>query len=240
MMHWIWIVVIGCMLAAGGCTRRPAITQQELVRRTQELMDAVALGDRRPFEKYFAPDCIFFDEKGRSMDKKGLLADQAPLPAGYSGSIQVIKPQSRIYEDTAILSYDLDETETAFGQREKARYHETDTWLLRNGEWQIAAAQVLRYYEDPAPGRLNLRRAADYAGTYQLVPGKTLMVSLEAGNVFCQKAGKPKEALIPEAADIFFRKGVEGRDVFRRDESGRVDALLERRNNEDIVWVKIR
>jgi len=241
MKHSFLFGFILSTLAFDGCSHAGGnITEQELVRRTQELVDAVAAGDRRPFDKYFAPDCMFFDEKGRNMDKKALLADQAPLPAGYSGSIRVIKPQSRIYKDTAILSYDLDETEIVFGQRQKARYHETDTWLLRNGEWQIVAAQVLRYYEDPAPGRLDLRRAADYVGTYELAPGKTLVVSLEDGNVFSQRAGKTKDALIPESADIFFRKGVEGRQVFRRDESGHVDALIDRRNNEDVVWRKIR
>jgi len=40
-----------------------------------------------------------------------------------------------------------------FGQVNKARYHETETWVKRNGQWQVIAEQVLRYYEDPAPGQ---------------------------------------------------------------------------------------
>ncbi len=238
-------VVVGA-LAAGGCTRRDAdqITEQELVGRTQELFDAVAGGDRRPWEKYFAPDSMYFDESGRNMDRKALLAQQAPLPQGFSGSIKLVRAQSRILRDTAILSYDLDETETVFGQSLKARYHATDTWIHRNGAWQIVAGQIFRYYEDPAPGSPDLKKIHDYPGTYELTPGKTLIVSIQAGgrdvSVFLQKSGKPKELLSPEATDIFFRKGVEGRKVFRRDEAGRVDALLDRRNNEDIVWRKIQ
>jgi hypothetical protein len=45
------------------------ITQDELVRRTQELLDAVAPGDQRPWREYYADDAMFFDERGRSMDK---------------------------------------------------------------------------------------------------------------------------------------------------------------------------
>jgi len=221
-------------------TRGETITQDELVRRTQEIVDAVATGDRRPFEKYFAADSMIFDEKGRSMDKKAFVEDQSPLPAGYSGSIKLVKSQSRILGDTAVLSCDLDETETIFGQELKARYHETDTWVRRNGEWQIVAEQVLRYYEDPAPGKPDLKRYADYVGTYELAPGTTLTVFAEDEDLFSQRINRTKDHLIPEAPDIFFRKSVEGRRLFRRDRRGRVDAMIDRRNNEDIVWRKTK
>ncbi len=61
------------------------ITQDELVRRTQELSDAIVPGNQVPWKKYFADDCIFADEKGRILDKPKLIADITPLPAGYSG-----------------------------------------------------------------------------------------------------------------------------------------------------------
>ncbi len=234
----MFAVVAGVSLASCSRGRGERITEDELVRRTQELFDAAASGDRKPWEKYFAPDSMYFDEKGRSMNKQALVDDQSPLPPGYSGSIKLVRRQSRILGDTAILSYDLDETETVFGQNMKARYHGTDTWVRRNGQWQILAGQMLRYYEDPAPGRSDLRRSADYVGAYQLAPGTTLTVSVEGGNLFSQRAGRAKTLLIPEAGDIFFRKSVEGRFVFRRDDRGQVDAIIDRRNNEDILWKK--
>ena len=234
-------VMAAMMLSAVNCSRSgTTITQDELVRRTQEIMDAVAKGDRQPFEKYFAADSMVSDEKGRSMDKKAFVEDQSPMPPGYSGAIKVVGPQSRILGDTAILSYDLDETETIFGQNLKARYHATDTWLRRDGEWQIVAEQVLRYYEDPAPGKPELKRYADYVGTYELTPGTTLTVSAEGADLFSQRAGGAKNLLIPEAPDIFFLKGVEGRRLFRRDDNGRVNALISRRNNEDVIWKRTR
>src|SRR5437870_12745545 len=96
------------------------ITEDELVRRTQELCDAIAPGNQTPWKKYFADDCIFSDEKGRTMNKAALVADIKPLPSGYSGTIKIAKVQSIIHEETAILSYDLDETETVFGQDRKS------------------------------------------------------------------------------------------------------------------------
>src|SRR6478752_9647602 len=78
------------------------ITQDELVRRTQELYDSLVSGNQAPWKKHFADDCVFADEKGRIFDKSKLIADVTPLPAGYSGTIKIQNAQSRIVGNTAI------------------------------------------------------------------------------------------------------------------------------------------
>jgi hypothetical protein len=214
------------------------ITQAELERRTQELLDSAGSGDKRPWKEYFADDCFYFDEKGRKMDKTALVADVSPLPPGYAGTLKLAGVESHIEGDVAIMSYDQDETETVFGQAMTARYHETDTWRRRNGRWQIVAAQVLRYYADPAPGKVNPESFGAYVGTYELAPRNRLVITTDGTKLFRQRGSQPKVELIPEACDVFFRKGVEGRIVFRRGDQGGVDALIDRRNNEDVVWKK--
>src|SRR3989440_1298654 len=223
--------------ATFACAVNIPLTQEELVRRTQELYDAVASANQAPWKKYFADDCIFADEKGRVFDKAKLIADITPLPAGYSGTIKVENAQSRIIGNTAILSYDADETETIFGQDLRARYHITDTWLQRNGNWQIIASQAHRYYEDPAVGKADPKKFADYIGTYELAPGQTRSVIAEGDRLFVERNGK-KEQLLPETSEIFFRKGIEGRILFRYASTGKVDTLIDRRNNEDVIWRK--
>jgi len=216
------------------------ISQEELVRRTQQIFDAVVPGDQTPFQQYFSDDVVFHDEKGRSMNKAQLLEDITPMPKGYSGAIKVVSPQSIIEGNTAILSYDCDETETIFGQELHARYHETDTWLMRNNRWQIAAAQVMRYYEDPAPGREEPKLFPEFVGTYELAPGVQLSITTDGKSLYSQRGDRPKLQLIPEATGIFFVKGVEGRRLFRRGDDGHVDALIDRRNNEDVIWKKVK
>jgi hypothetical protein len=217
-----------------------SITQAELVRRTEEMYDAVSVGDSKPWERYFADDVLYFDEKGRTMDKKALVEDVSPFPTGYSGTIKTKNVKSLILPTVAILTFDSIETETIFGQELHARYHETDTWLLRNGKWQIAAGQVLRYYEDPAAGSVDTARLNDYVGTYQLAPGQTIVVSRDGDKLFALRSGGKLVRLLPESPDLFFRTGVEGRRLFRRDGSGKVSALIDRRNNEDVLWTKIK
>ena len=220
------------------CGDPAAITQEELVRRTQELFDAVVPGNKEPWQKYFADDCIFADEKGRNFDKTQLVADITPLPKGYSGMIKIVRPRSVIHGDAAILSYDLDETETIFGQNLTARYHVTDTWLRRNGVWQIASSQAMRYYEDPAAAKIDPKTFADFNGTYELAPGQTRRVFSEGENLYVERNGK-REQLLPEGSEIFFRKGVEGRILFRYAGNGKVDAIIDRRNNEDVIWRRV-
>ena len=244
----------------------PPITEAELVRRTQELYDSIVSGNQTPWKKYFAADCTFSDEKGRTLDKTKLVADITPLPKGYSGAIKIENVISRIIGDTAILSYDANETETIFGQNLRARYHVTDTWLLRNGNWQIIASQAHRYYEDPAIDKADGKKFPDFVGSYELAPGQTRTVTVENGasrderhgrkssevaversgelpryneKLFIERNGK-KEELLPETSDLFFRKGVEGRILFHCDSTGKVDALIDRRNNEDVVWRRVK
>ena len=90
MMKIIFAIILlagGATLAMHSLADEPTITQDELVRRTQELFDAVVPGNQEPFKKYFADDAMFFDEKGRDMNKAALVKDIQPMPKGYSGTI---------------------------------------------------------------------------------------------------------------------------------------------------------
>jgi len=237
MNRFLILAFILCEVAVAADKDAP-ITESDLVRRTQELYDAVVPGDQAPWKKYFADDSIFSDEKGRTMDKSKLIADITPMPAGYSGAIKLEHVQSRIYSSVAILSYDANETETIFGQNLSARYHVTDTWLRRDGNWQIVASQAHRYYEDPAVGKADPTKFPDFIGSYELASGQTRTVFADHDSLFIERNGK-KDQLFPETPELFFRKGIEGRILFRYDKSGKVDALIDRRNNEDVVWRKI-
>ena len=238
-MKRILIMALGFGSLASLQAAEPQKLEDELIRHAQELFDAVAAGNQEPWKKYFADDCLFFDEKGRNFTKAELVADIRPLPNGYSGKIIVGKPKSLIQGDTAVLSYDIDESETIFGQNLTVRYHVTDTWLRRNNLWQIAASQVFRYYEDPAVGKIDQTKLRNFVGTYELASGQTRTVSIDGDQLVVERNGK-RETLLPEASDIFFRKGVEGRILFRADTHGKIDALIDRRNNEDVVWRKVK
>jgi hypothetical protein len=216
-----------------------AITLTDLRQRTQQLMDAIAPGDKKPWQRAIAEDAIIVDETGRRMDKRSFLETITGLPAGYGGSIKIAEVNARFAPRTAVLSYDTNESETIFGTELHARYHYTDTWLYRNERWQIVASQALRYYEDPASIQLTASQLDDYVGSYQMAPGQVITITRQGAQLYVQReSGAPYE-LQAECRDLFFRPGVEGRRLFHRDASGRVDSMVSRRNNEDVLWRRL-
>lgn len=232
------ILTLAVALLSPPAPEPPTITQAELVRRTQLLYDAVAPGDKAPWELYLADDAMIHDEKGGAYNKTTFLASVDPLPNGYTGVIKVSHPQTIFAPGVAILSYETDEVETVFGNRMTARYQQTDTWLYRKHRWRIASSQVMRYYEDPAVGTLNTATLPEYVGTYELAPLQRMVVTTRDGRLYAQRGGKETE-LLPESPDLFFRRGVEGRRLFHRDTHGKVDWMIDRRNNEDMIWKKV-
>jgi hypothetical protein len=236
----LFLVVAGAAVAAQANPQTDAaIDEAELVRRTQQIYDAIPPGDHAPARSYYAEDAMVYDEKGRAMNKKAVLDDLQPMPAGYSGVIKVVHPHTTFAPGVAVLAYDCDETETIFGQELRARYHSVDTWLYREGKWQIAASQTMRYYEDPAVGATDAAHLDDFTGVYELAPGTRRIVAREGNDIYVQRGTGAKVKLVPESGDLFFRAGVEGRMLFHRNAAGKVNALYDRRNNEDVVWRKL-
>ncbi len=235
----LWLLAILLVCPSVRANDAEKITQDELVRRSQQMYDALVPGNQEPWKLYIADDAMSTDEKGRNMDKAALVADVQPMPPGYSGVIHIVGAKSRFAPGVAILSYDAEEKETVFGQVVHARYHMTDTWLYRNQLWQIAATQALRYYEDPAVGQVSEARLNDYVGRYELAPGEVMKVTRNGRELTAQRGSGKPYTLLPESPDLFFRSGTEGRKFFHRDASGLVDRLIDRRNNEDLVWKRI-
>jgi hypothetical protein len=89
-----------------------------------------------------------------------------------------------------------------------------------------------------AVGKADPKRFSEYIGTYELAADQTRSVTAEGDKLFVERNGK-KEELLPETSEVFFRKGVEGRILFRYASTGKVDALIDRRNNEDVIWRKM-
>jgi hypothetical protein len=79
----------------------------------------------------------------------------------------------------------------------------------------------------------------DLTGAYELSSGNRRTVTRQGDDLLLQRGTGTKTRLLPESGDLFFRPGVEGRILFHRDASGKVDALYDRRNNEDVVWKKV-
>jgi hypothetical protein len=246
-MRFLSIVLLGLSLSlqvsAQTTVKSSAdvVTETELVRIAQELFDAVAGGNKTPWEKYVADDVIYTDENWNILTKKDLLDGLSPLPKGFSGTIRMADVKSRINGDAAVLCYRLLEEEYVFGQKLAPIYLATDTYFKRDGRWQMVASQVIVMPSERKPVAIDPKHYQTIVGQYELTPGVTYTIAVEGEKLIGQRSGRAKEELLPADESTFFRKGtIRGEKVFTRDASGRVTAMLDRRENNDLTWKKVK
>ena len=129
-----------CLIAAPAPSKHRAGPGEDLEailsRQTQELCDAVTAGDSTVWDRYLAPDASYADENGALNSKAQLLQGIKPLPKGISGKLEVAHFEVHPHGETAIATYEIDETEEYFGQVIHARY-------LGDGRAEVGGRVVL-------------------------------------------------------------------------------------------------
>ena len=214
----------------------------KLKRATQEMLDAIARGDKTVWERYLAEGSIYADEEGRVLTKNELIKELRPLPPGYQGSIKVGETKSLVQENVAVLSHVDHEELVLYGQKLLTNFLTTQTWAKqKDGEWQVVSTQVMALPNERKPAVIDLKNLDSYVGQYELGPEVTYTITREGDKLFGQRTGRAKEELLPLCVDIFYRKGTwRGERVFQRDGQGRVVTMLDRRENNDLIWKKIK
>jgi|SRR5215207_7014796 len=215
---------------------------ERLKRATQGLLDAVASGDKAVWQRYLAEGSIYADEEGRVWTKDELLKELTPLPKGYVGSIKIEGTKALVQDNVVVLSHRDREDLELYGQKIITYFHTTNTWARqKDGQWRIVSTQVMAVPSERKPAAVDPKSLDSYVGQYELAPAVTYTVTREGDRLFGQRSGGAKEELLPLCADMFYRKGVwRGEKVFARDAQGRVVRLLDRRENNDLVWRKVK
>jgi hypothetical protein len=222
-----------------------AATTAELTRVAQTLLDALATGDTTVWARSLADNGLFTDENGATHTKRELIASIQPLPPGFTGHITVANPRFRVTGtadgSVAVMSYDALEEETVFGQTLHTRYHETDTYVRDGDRWRMLASQTQVLPSEHTAVAIDAGKLDVYAGTYQLSPDVQYIVTRDGKRLMGGRAGRSPEELFPLGGDRFFRRGApRGVKIFVRDASGHVTSMIDRRDNNDLVWRRAR
>lgn len=101
--------------------------------------ESVATGDTSAVEGILANDFVGVDPKGRLYSKQEMINDTRNAPK-YFVSNRLNDVKVRFYGNTAIAQ-GSETWEKRSGER--GRFVWTDTWLRRNGRWEIVAAEDL-------------------------------------------------------------------------------------------------
>jgi hypothetical protein len=217
-----------------------ADTTSDLKKIAQELLDAITAGDPTVWDRHLAENCIVGTEDGRTLDKQQMLAEIRPLPAAYKGSLTMANVQVREHGDVAIISYDIPEKLELYGQTLHTRFHSTDTYLKRDGRWRVIALQLQVLPSELEPVSVDPKLFDAYVGRYQLAPDVVYVVTREGNRLMGERLGREKEELLPKSETIFSVRGKpRGEKVFVKDSEGRFTRLIDRRDNNDLVWTRV-
>ena len=224
------------LIPAAAFAETDAEVQTKLVALTQALMDALIPGNADVWQRTLADNAVVIDEFGRIQNKKEAVDSVHPFPQGLSGSIEIRDPKLHLHGDTAVLNGEMYEKESVFGQQLVVRYIFANTFVRRGGEWKLVAAIDVTLPTPPPELAVAGLRLDDYPGVYQYGPSRAFTVAIEAGKLFfTTKDGGPHTSLDPVAKDVFMDRGDEKNIlIFRRDASGHVTELIERRKFNDL------
>ncbi len=104
----------------------------------------------------------------------------------------------------------------------------------------LAAARVARAGGAARSARGDLARAQldEYAGTYMLAD-QLIAIARDGDAIAASRNGGAPQKLSCELRDVFFTPGrPRSRRIFQRDAGGRVAGFTDRREGEDIVWMR--
>jgi ketosteroid isomerase-like protein len=134
------LAVLG-MLCLCDCSREKDLkeTERYILDSERQWAESVATGDISAIERILADDFIGVDPKGRLYNKQQMIGETRDAPK-YFVSNRLNDVKLRFYGNTAIAQ-GSETWEKHSGER--GRFVWTDTWLQRNGRWQIVAAEDL-------------------------------------------------------------------------------------------------
>jgi hypothetical protein len=110
-----------------------------IVESERQWAESVATGDSSVVERILADDFLGVDPKGSLYDKAKMVAITRNAPQSFVSN-RLNQAKVRFYGDTAIAQGD-ETWERRTGER--GRFVWTDTWIRRNGRWQMVAAEDL-------------------------------------------------------------------------------------------------
>jgi hypothetical protein len=113
------------------------------------LVEAYYPNDMSAFDRIAADDFMMTDSKGKVLNKAqrraGIISHQfrsSALPAGSVYEIEDSNHQVRVYKNVAISNGYITEKYQQQGKQVSNRVYFTNTYLRRNGSWQIVASQI--------------------------------------------------------------------------------------------------
>jgi len=137
-----------CLVSSANAQHRSAsqLEAEHYIRESErQWAESVASGDSSVVARILADDFVGVDPDGRQYTKAKMVSDTRTAPQ-YFASNHLNDVKIRFYGNTAVAQGNESWVRRK-GAPKHGRFVWTDTWLLRNGKWQIVAAEDLTVAE---------------------------------------------------------------------------------------------
>jgi ketosteroid isomerase-like protein len=146
MKYMLAVALLG-LIAVSEVTTRPvyamASTEDEIKKLEQDWAQATMKEGAAAVDRYEADDIVTTDPSGRVTDKT---QDKNDLGSGdlKFESMELSDLKVALYGNTAVATGANTLKGTYKGQDLSGKYRFTDTWVKRNGKWQVVASQATK------------------------------------------------------------------------------------------------
>ena len=133
-----FLVLISNLLSGSANAQQPESVDKYITDRSREWTAAYLSGDTSVMEEILAADFLGTSSNGNRYTKQDAIKDAKDGPS-YFLSNRLFKIEVKVYGSTAVaFGVDLMKLKSNPDVEEAAVW--TDTWLLRNGKWQVVAS----------------------------------------------------------------------------------------------------
>jgi ketosteroid isomerase-like protein len=134
--------ILICFLYAARAQESSTAEAERYIKESERLWaESVANGDASVVERILADDYVGVDPDGGFYDKAKMVSGTREAPKEYiSNHLNEVKV--RFFGDTAVAQ-GSESWVRRRGSPLRGRFVWTDTWIRRNGKWQIVAAEDL-------------------------------------------------------------------------------------------------
>ena len=207
---------------------------------TQKLYDALAVGDKAPWDEVLAADFIFTSEDGAVQDRQQFMADIAPLPQGSTGGIKVEDLTVRSVGDGAVAHYLMDEWEDVQGQHLHTKYFSTDVYRRVHNSWMLVASQATVVPRDLDAVAVDHSEWSRLVGDYQVsAKAKSRYhVFVDKGILYGGRDKKSATRLIPLSPLVYFQSGSIHTMVFVPGPQGKIIEVREIHKYNELVMTR--
>ena len=119
-----------------------------IVQSEKDWVASVVSGRTDPLERIIAADVVDVDTQGHMIDKATMLAQIREAPKYFTSNV-LDDVKVRFFGSTTAVAQGSETWQGQNGLPPKGQFVFTDTWILRDGKWQVAATEALMPMEPP-------------------------------------------------------------------------------------------